>query len=413
MSVIAELIVYGTLNGTSPKKKGVGVGMKVILLILVTFCGPSHADAAIYYVSPGGLDSHTCAQAQSTATPKRSVANAKGCGRAGDTIQMRGGTYDEGQVLWFDGPSGTSWSAPITLENYHGERPVWNMPPSVSNWSQLVFRNTHYIIIRGITFDGTNGSNSLMRGGYTDLPVRGGYAFISLECNNDPVGCSEHFRIENNEMRNTAYGAIIGGNHSEIRNNYIHHIAKVSNSIGIYNAGNSVTVENNLFEDIAGSPINYWSNSGTGANNGIARHNKIVRAGYFWAPTSENGNLPGTGRPRIAQGTYSNRSPGIFVSRGRNIQVYNNIIIDSAGGIAVRYGASNCRIQNNTIFVKRDSSDGYGGIQFDKNTSNCVASGNIIWEEGSNQAIQNNVPGGGGHVLYNNLATALEGPLNK
>src|SRR5688572_3536371 len=87
------------------------------LVLLGSAMSAQVSESATYYVAKTGKDSHSCAQATSSVTPKLTINGSSGglrCVKAGDTLLIKGGTYAEvfnpGTI-----PSGTS-SAPVTLK---------------------------------------------------------------------------------------------------------------------------------------------------------------------------------------------------------------------------------------------------------------------------------------------------------
>src|SRR5262252_5990285 len=82
------------------------------------------AQGATYYTSRSGSDGNSCATAQSTSSPKATVNGGISCLSAGDTLLVRGGTYDE-QIASV--PSGTSWNSVVRIAAYPGET-VWVKP---------------------------------------------------------------------------------------------------------------------------------------------------------------------------------------------------------------------------------------------------------------------------------------------
>ena len=128
------------------------------LVVLGSVCSGGMAQAATYYVSKSGSDNRSCAQAQSASTPRLSVNGGIGCLVAGDTLLVRGGTYDEG-ISWV--PSGTSWSNKVRIANYPGET-VWLTPLSTGtsaggiNVVIWLDGNFTYVEFDGINLDGRN-----------------------------------------------------------------------------------------------------------------------------------------------------------------------------------------------------------------------------------------------------------------
>src|SRR5581483_3042956 len=93
-----------------------------VLLVIGCLCSGTSAQAATYYVSTGGSDARSCAQAQSASAPKRTLRSATPCLGAGDTLYVRGGVYDESLMMsvytqWLGGSiaSGTSWDNKVRI----------------------------------------------------------------------------------------------------------------------------------------------------------------------------------------------------------------------------------------------------------------------------------------------------------
>src|SRR5262245_52269294 len=95
----------------------------VFVCLNVIFAGVAHA--ATYYVSTSGSDSFTCPQARATSTPKRTLAAAGACLAAGDTLLVRGGTYNEAMNNIV--PSGTSWTNKVRVAAYPAKQSGWRL----------------------------------------------------------------------------------------------------------------------------------------------------------------------------------------------------------------------------------------------------------------------------------------------
>jgi hypothetical protein len=80
----------------------------------------AHAAGNTYYVANNGSDSNPCTQS----APCQTITTGLTKLSAGDTLYIRGGTYDESltaaytSLVW---PSGTSWSNAVTIAGYPGE----------------------------------------------------------------------------------------------------------------------------------------------------------------------------------------------------------------------------------------------------------------------------------------------------
>src|SRR5262245_26330679 len=105
----------------------------------------SGASAPIYYVSTTGSD-----QGNGTVSgPWRTIRCTATRLRAGDTLLVRGGTYDD----WLDNPqlAGTSWDASIRIAAYPKET-VW-MIPSGGSFAIDFASAQQYIEFDGINID--------------------------------------------------------------------------------------------------------------------------------------------------------------------------------------------------------------------------------------------------------------------
>ena len=384
-------------------------GLSVAFFIFLAF--PVQGFAATYYVATNGNDARTCEQARFVTTPKLTITDARLCLTAGDTLQLRGGTYNE-FVSW-NGPSGASWASPITVEPYPGESVTWGIPSGLTY--ALDIWNAGYVIFKGIVWDGTNGTNSLVPA-YTSLPVPWGELFIKTDCETfyPSTACAHHIRFIGNEFHHASYGVwsgIFGSDNNEFINNYVHQVGLVDNNNVLYIHSANNLVEGNRFEDVSGTAIGFWTSSGVmTSNNNIARNNKILRAGWFWAPTSQNGTPPASGA-RASQNTANTRAQGIFISMGSGSRAYNNIIVDSPGGILAGYNADSCLIYNNTIVgnnadtaVSPYSADPIynAGIHVGSNgATNCIVRNNLIYQPGASPQSLSNT--GTGTILDHNL----------
>ena len=123
--------------------------------ILSLFAGTIVSEAATYYVAPNGNDSVTCVNATNISTPKRTINSALDCPMPGDTLFIRAGTYAEAiNSNQHTIPTGTSWSAPVTIASYPGETVTLN--PSSCEILNLPASYLQYIIFKDLILDGIN-----------------------------------------------------------------------------------------------------------------------------------------------------------------------------------------------------------------------------------------------------------------
>src|SRR5262245_1054959 len=84
---------------------------------------PCIATATTYYVATTGSDANPGSQSQ----PFRTIDRGVSALQAGDTLYIRGGTYNPGRFGKHASvplPSGTSWSNAVTIAGYPGETAI-------------------------------------------------------------------------------------------------------------------------------------------------------------------------------------------------------------------------------------------------------------------------------------------------
>ncbi|MGC4033723.1 MAG: right-handed parallel beta-helix repeat-containing protein [Tepidisphaeraceae bacterium] len=102
--------------------------------------------AATYYVSTTGSDS----AAGSLANPFASLTKAVTAAAAGDTILVRGGTYNLTSTLSIGTSKNGTAAAGYTIANYAGESPVLNFSGQASGQRGIQL-NANYWTVRGLT----------------------------------------------------------------------------------------------------------------------------------------------------------------------------------------------------------------------------------------------------------------------
>lgn len=305
------------------------------------------------YVSTTGSDSVTCTQAENPATPKRSIKNATACLKPNTTLYVRGGVYTESldNVI----PSGTSWTAPVTVAAYPGESVT--IRPSGSKFVFQASRGGSYIVLDGLIFDGRN------------------ILYDAVEITYDGSAYAHHIRFTNCEIMNaprTGVGIHQGASqpvgHNEFINVKIH-----DNGNDDFNHGIYVDSSYNLFDN-----IEVYNNSGwgvhvyTGSTSGHEVNGNIIR-------NSKIHDNARTGKRGVGIGLYN----------GNGNAAYNNIVYNNSGGITINYGASGAKVVNNTVYNNTRGSNRYGiynGNDSDKGrtgSSGAEIYNNIIYGNGS------------------------------
>lgn len=328
-------------NAASPKKGCKNTGSHVLGLLLVValvVLTPNAVTASTYYVATTGSDANPGIQTY----PFRTIAKGLSVTRAGDTLFIRGGNYNESidsnrQTI----PTGTSWHNAPRIAAY----PAAPYEVVVLNGSSSggVFNLAHgyiqYVIFEGFVIDGTGRTGGI-----------GTY------------GGPHHVRFLNVEVKNSSTNGIFLGRDPSSGWMSLEFInAKVHNngSHGFY-----VSSSGNLID---GCEI--YSNGGLNNGNnhyGIQLYNStnprgvngnVVRGNHIYGHTFQSfagALIMGSGDGNVAYNNliYANRN-GIIVTGGypTNTQIHDNTIHDNSDyGIQVQTGTG-AVVKNNTLFL--------------------------------------------------------------
>lgn len=310
--------------------------MKCTFFCLMTFLllsVRSPAWAATYYTAKTGSDSNDCTAAQSTSTPKLTIAGGLSCVFAGDTLYIRTGTYAEelkNTVITMRG--GTSWLSPVTVSAYPTGNPatpyeaVTLRPSGTYSVIQIFGNVTKYIQFLGLDLDAVNVSHYV----------------ISLDGKN--LAGAGFFRVKDSTLRNSnGSGVLTGGssNDNEFINNIIRDNGKNPEGIpikayGLYLQTSRNLVERNQIFGHTGYGVHQYSGNGNAASGNRIIAN-IVHDNCTAITTAE---APG-----------SEQSAGILIGMDDdNIAAYNIVYNEPFGIMAANGGATNTKIYNNTVY---------------------------------------------------------------
>ena len=315
-------------------KMGMNSRYQLALAVLVTTVlglgsvgHPRVVHAAVYYVATTGNDASPGTEAR----PFQTLGKGMSMLQPGDTLSIRGGTYEVINPSSMTIPSGTSWEQAVTIRGYPGETVtlggIWLH--SGTSIAYVIF--DHLVLNPGGLFIGTG---------------------------------SHHIRLSNSDINasNAFDNAVFFGDSAD-SNELIN--CSVHNAVyhGLY-----ITSSNNLFDGTRVYNNGWWGyhlfHGGNHAtvNNNIIRNSEIFNNGLAHA------------------GAY-----GIIVSAGRNNEVYNNIVRDNPNGIQVAYDSVNAYIHDNTIYGNRMGSiDIYGTIGTRVENNIVYGNGRGIFDWGSN-----------------------------
>jgi hypothetical protein len=293
--------------------------------------------AAAHYVSTSGNDSNTGTADQ----PFGTIAKGMSSLHAGETLYIRGGTYDEA-IRDFGGatvPSGSSYADAPVITSYPGE---------VATLRGVDLSSAQYVIFKDLVLDGAGVVQDVISVGYNG---------------------ANHVRFQNIEAENSLSHLVTvspRGHDIEFLGGKYHDAGRPTspdypNDYAFYVMGS-----NNLVDGIEVYNIPYY---------GI--HN------YDSSPTP-SGNVY---RNSVFHDTSLQSATGaaILLADGDSNVADNNTIYNNFGrGIETSYGASNTQITNNHIYQNGE----YGILVASVNGStNTTVSNNIVTENGAGQIL--------------------------
>jgi hypothetical protein len=301
-----------------------------------------------------------------TVSPGQSIQSAVNSANAGDTVQIRAGTYNESISV---SRSGTA-SAPIVITGYPGERPV---------------------------IDGQNSRSS-------GISIRGSYITVSnLKVTNHTghdidVDRSSNVVIDGLEVYITGRALHIQeSNNITVKNSTITTPANIARQTdGIYSQRN----KNNIYEN---NSIIIYNSDPTGHDDAIQMYQDdsiIVRGNYLAQVNSKSNN---------AQGLYATTMYGTS-------KFYNNVInLGTAQSLPLGFrrlpelgGTGNVEIIGNTVYVKNS----YRAIWVTETPDPIIKNNIAVITDGTNPPLE--VPSWNGpasniqnNLLYNPNTTRI------
>ncbi len=314
-----------------------------------------------YYSSPSGSDT----AAGSLSAPFRTAAKCINMLNAGDTCALLEGSYAETITL---SKKGTS-IAPITITAYNNERVIID---GSHTRPTATLSSAEYIILRNLVLKESSsyalyadGSKNISINGFeVDHPLDGGLIFRN----------SQNILIENSNVHHTNFRG--DGSHE---------------AISMVNTSN-FEIRNNQVHDSLEEGID----AKYGARNGSIHHNEVYKNGgpniYVDAASDikiYNNNVYN------AKGDKANIGLAVEVHQNRylteNIEIYNNILRDSPGGVSFwveAYAASYARFNNikifHNLFYGNQSRGAYRMGSAAPYASNIELTNNIFWKNTQN-----------------------------
>lgn len=370
------------------------LGLLVLSLIWSVVFQPLVFSAGnTYYVSLSGSDGFSCAQAQDIAQPKRTLAAAVACMSAGDTLYIRGGTWNEQiNLVTPTSKTGTS-TAWMTFAGYPGDTVILKFTNGVGGYGAIrAWGNRGYFVFKNFKIDGTN------MGLNVGWQIRDG---------------NHHFILDNLDIYNQEFMGVLvttGANNITIQNSKFHDMR--SDCVpghrfhGFYlHDGANITAINNEIYNTPGGGIQLYPGPWTGAkiyknyihhtdNCGSSSTSSIVVGSDDNGPTGSIIGSEVVGN--IIAFTNRSTTSGTTTGTASGIRVYNNSAVNVVSGTKIR---------NNTVYKVYNppgSTNGY-----------CI----LVAAGAANTDVKNNVMtdcggGSGGLETYADLGTGTTASNN-
>ena len=378
----------------------------ILLMLLMCVSGAFGQSGSSFYVSTTGDDSNPGTQT----APWRTVQHAADTARAGSTVNVRGGVYEE---LVSIKASGNAADGFITFRSYPGETAVLDAEHIAPNGRSgvLTIHNQSYVRIEGleirnyrtaehrltplgISVMGAGSHIELLKNnvhhieqnfGGRDAPGRGGNAFGIAVYGTDAKTPISELVIDGNEVHHLKTGSseslVVNGNITNFR--ITHNVVHDNNNIGIDVIG---------FERTAPDPAVDQARDGVVSGNLIYNITSRGNPAYRNDESSDGIYVDGGTRVLIEQNVIHDVDFGIeLASEHQNratsyVTARNNLIYRchtagvSIGGYAPERGhTEHCTVINNTLYNDDTSATGSGEFQMQWNMADDIFENNIVY----------------------------------
>jgi hypothetical protein len=381
--------------------------VSILFLTLLTCVSAAIGQAnSSFYVATTGNDSNSGTQT----TPWRSVQHAADTARAGSTVYVRGGVYDE---LVSINVSGNASDGFITLRSYPGETAVLDASHFTPSDRQgvLTIHNQSYVRIEGLEIRNFRtaehrlaplGINVIGFGSHIELlknnvhdiennfqgrdaPGSGGNGFGIAVYGTDAKMPITDLIIDGNEVHHLKTGSseslVVNGNVTNFR--ITHNVVHDNNNIGIDVIG---------FERTAPDPAVDQARDGIVSGNLVYNITSRGNPAYRNDESSDGIYVDGGTRILIEQNVMHNVDFGIELASEHKdratsyITARNNLIYRchtagvSIGGYAPDRGhTEHSIVVNNTLYQNDTSATGSGEFQMQWNMSDNIFENNIVY----------------------------------
>ena len=382
--------------------------MKVLSLIMLSVCvsGAFGQSNSSFYVSKTGDDSNPGTQR----APWRTIQHAADTVRAGSTVNVRAGIYEERVSIK---TSGNATDGYITFRSYPGETAVLDaesFTPDVRS-AILTIHNKNYIRVEGfeirnyrtaehqltplgISVMGAGSHIELLKNNVhhieqnfdgRDAPGRGGNGFGIAVYGTDAKTPISELVIDGNEVHHLKTGSseslVVNGNVTNFR--ITHNVVHDNNNIGIDVIGFERTAPDSAVDQARDGVV-----SGNRVYNITSRGNPAYRNDE----SSDGIYVDGGTRILIEQNVIHDVDFGIELASEHKdrassyITARNNLIYHchtagvSIGGYEPERGhTEHCAVVNNTLYDNDTSGTGSGEFQMQWNVTDNIFANNIVY----------------------------------
>jgi hypothetical protein len=382
--------------------------MKYSILILLLACAGQASDQvnSSFYVSTAGSDSNPGTET----APWRTVQHAADTARAGSTVNVRGGIYEE---LVSINASGNATDGFITFRSYPGETAILDAEHFTPSGRQavLTIHNQSYVRIEGfeirnfqtaehrlaplgISVIGSGSHIELLKNNVhhiqqtfpgRDAPGSGGNGFGIAVYGTDAKTPITDLVIDGNEVHHLKTGSsesvVVNGNVTNFR--ITHNVVHDNNNIGIDVIG---------FECTAPDPAVDQARDGLVSGNLVYNITSKGNPAYRNDESSDGIYVDGGTRILIEQNVVHDVDFGIelasehkdratsYITARNNLIYHSHTAGVSIGGYAPDRGhTDHCIVVNNTLYENDTSATGSGEFQMQWNMADNIFENNIVY----------------------------------
>lgn len=346
--------------------------LNTIIFAVVFLLLPAKIEAANYYVATNGSDTNPGTESQ----PWITIQKAANIMQGGDTVYIRGGTYNQRVILEYK----TNTSGPyLTFSAYPGETVILNGQDIPIQYGGGLFHiwNTDYVRVTGLRLQNSNGAG--IYAAYSDrIQIESNQTYDTVKSGISTWGVTNAL-IAHNDI------ALACNSHP----NFINPLYSASEeNISIDNS-TYVEVKNNHVHKASNIPDGYSGGEGINVKNGSA----FVKIHHNTVHLDERPD----GKPsnRLAYGVDAWNS----LNSTRDVEFYGNIAYNSSYGFIVssEQGSpvENIKLYNNLAYNNRN------------------AGFSIVWWSGTVDAVKRDIQFTHNTSYHNGIGFSIQSPKNE